>query len=88
MAVGGGSALAREASKPGRKLCCAVDGSGAPALQDETEDRAAHDEHGWPADAFLHRTYCTETACLACGRPVPVPPSRVVARRAVARSAA
>ena len=39
----GGVSLAREASKPGRKLCCAVDGTGVPALPRETAGRSGKD---------------------------------------------
>ena len=38
-----GPSLAREASKPGRKLCCAVDGTGVPARPSETAGRAGKD---------------------------------------------
>ena len=41
--AGDGASLAREASKPGRKLCCAVDGTGVPALPSETEGRSGKD---------------------------------------------
>ena len=41
--AGGGVSLAREASKPGRKLCCAVDGTGVPALPSETAGRSGKD---------------------------------------------
>ena len=37
------ASLAREASKPGRKLCCAVDGTGVPARPSETAGRAGKD---------------------------------------------
>ena len=40
---GGGVSLAREASKPGRKLCCAMDGTGVPALPSETAGRSGKD---------------------------------------------
>ena len=42
-AGGGGVSLAREASKPGRKLCRAVDGTGVPALPGETAGRSGKD---------------------------------------------
>ena len=38
-----GVSLAGEASKPGRKLCCALDGTGVPALPKETAGRAGKD---------------------------------------------
>ena len=38
-----GRSLAAEASKPGRKLCCALDGTGVPALPGETAGRAGKD---------------------------------------------
>ena len=41
--AGGGVSLAREASKPGRKLCCALDGTGVPALPSETAGRPGKD---------------------------------------------
>ena len=41
--AGGGVSLAREAAKPGRKLCCALDGTGVPALQGETAGRSGKD---------------------------------------------
>ena len=40
---GGGVSLAREASKPGRKLCCAMDGTGVPALPSEAAGRSGKD---------------------------------------------
>ncbi len=44
VAVGAcGGSLAGEASKPGRKLCCALDGTGVPALPKETAGRAGKD---------------------------------------------
>ena len=39
----GGVSLSSEASKPGRKLCCALDGTGVPALPGETAGRAGKD---------------------------------------------
>ena len=42
-ASGEGASLAAEAAKPGRKLCCAVDGTGVPALPSETAGRAGKD---------------------------------------------
>ena len=41
--AGGGASLAREAAKPGRKLCCALDGTGVPALPGETAGRSGKD---------------------------------------------
>ena len=41
--AGGEVSLAREAPKPGRKLCCAVDGTGVPALPSETAGRSGKD---------------------------------------------
>ena len=38
-----GRSLAAEASKPGRKLCCALDGTGVPALPGETAGRTGKD---------------------------------------------
>ena len=38
-----GVSLSGEASKPGRKLCCALDGTGVPALPKETAGRAGKD---------------------------------------------
>ena len=43
MGAGGGAALGRAASKPGRKLCCALDGTGVPALPGETAGRSGKD---------------------------------------------